>query len=85
MSSNQAFYYNLYTSDWISAQSQDAVQCFLRAASLGIELREAWIVCSSAAYIWNYNNHIMTDNRHKEIIESLQTVLTGFKKVGHAG
>jgi hypothetical protein len=61
------------------------VACFLQAMNLGVELSEAWIVCSSAAYIWNYNNHIFSQNRHSEVVESLQTVLEGLKKTGHAG
>ena len=72
-------------SDWISSLSEDALSCFLRAAELGIELGEAWIVCSAAAYVWNYSNHILANNRHKEMIEPFQKILESFKKVGHAG
>ncbi|KAK2163795.1 hypothetical protein LSH36_74g11000 [Paralvinella palmiformis] len=71
--------------DWISSLSEDALSCFLRAAELGIELGEAWIVCSAAAYVWNYSNHILANNRHKEMIEPFQKILESFKKVGHAG
>ncbi|XP_041369926.1 cilia- and flagella-associated protein 46-like [Gigantopelta aegis] len=71
--------------DWISYLSETSTASFLQGLSLGLELNEAWLVCSAVAYIWNYNNHVLTQNRHREIIETLQTVLDGMKKVGHAG
>lgn len=65
--------------------SESAVSCFLRAVSLGQDLYESWIVCSAAAYVWNYYNHILQNNRNKEIVNTFQALLDGFKKVGHSG
>ena len=72
-------------SDWIKSLSSDAVASFLRAVALGEELDEPWIVCSSAAYVWNYNNHVLGASRHSAITDSLTVLLDGLKKVGHAG
>ena len=72
-------------SEWIDSLSKESIDAFLRAVNLGVELNEAWVVCSSASYIWNYNNHTMTQLRHREMVETLKEVLTGMKKVGHAG
>ena len=65
--------------------TDDAVSSFLKSVTLGIELNEAWILCSATAYIWNYNNHVLDQNRHREIVDTLQTLLDGLRKVGHAG
>ena len=72
-------------SEWIYDLSEQSTGHFLRGLALGIELDEAWIVCSAAAYIWNYNNHLLAQGRHQEIAPTLATVLAGLKKIGHAG
>ena len=72
-------------SAWIHSLTKDAVSSFLRGTTLGIELEEPWVVCSAAAYIWNYYNHVLQQNRHKEIVEPFQMLLDAFKKVGHEG
>jgi len=71
-------------SDWIKSLSEDATGSFVRGLELGSELREAWLVCCSATYVWNYNNHVLTQLRHREIMPTLTTVFDGMKKVGHA-
>ncbi|CAL1538602.1 unnamed protein product [Lymnaea stagnalis] len=71
--------------DWLKNLSKEATQNFLRGLTLGVVLNEPWIVCSAAAYIWNYNNHIISQGREAEITSDLTTVLEGLKRVGHAG
>ncbi|CAH1785035.1 unnamed protein product [Owenia fusiformis] len=71
--------------DWIRSLSKCAQESFMRASVLGSELKEPWILCSAAAYIWNYNNHILTQFRHREILDIMITVLEGIRAVGHAG
>ncbi|XP_019625575.1 PREDICTED: cilia- and flagella-associated protein 46-like [Branchiostoma belcheri] len=75
----------LYYCDWIRSLSGAVTSGFLRAAELGVELQESWVVCSSAAYLWNYNNHLLTDSRHRELVEPFTAVVEALKKVGHAG
>ncbi|CAG2203029.1 Cilia- and flagella-associated protein 46 [Mytilus edulis] len=71
--------------DWIKSLSQDGTKSFLRGLDLGVELEEPWLVCCASAYIWNYNNHVLTQNRHREIMDPLMACFDGLKKVGHAG
>ncbi|KAK7482059.1 hypothetical protein BaRGS_00026751 [Batillaria attramentaria] len=71
--------------DWIAELSDVSTKSFLRGLQLGVDLIEPWLVCCAATYIWNYNNHILSQNRHREIVPALTTVLDGLKKVGHAG
>ena len=52
---------------------------------LGQELSEAWLVCCAATYVWNYCNHVLHQRRHRTIIETLQKLVDGLTKVGHAG
>ncbi|XP_043912815.1 cilia- and flagella-associated protein 46 [Protopterus annectens] len=71
--------------DWIAHLSQCASENFLRAARLGVDLNEAWIVCNAAVYILNYNKHIITSGRQREIMKTLQTLYDAFIQVGHNG
>ncbi|XP_039626525.1 cilia- and flagella-associated protein 46 [Polypterus senegalus] len=71
--------------DWISRLSDYATENFLRAAELGVELNEAWIVCNAAVYIWNYNIHLIKSGRQRELVETFQKILSAFKKTGHCG
>ena len=65
--------------------TRNAVASFLRGAALGVELQEAWVVCNAATYIWNYYNHVLQSERHREITDCLQTLLDAFKETGHTG
>lgn len=58
---------------------------FQRAAKIGEELNEAWIVHNAVVYILNYNRHLISSGRQREIIEYLQTLLGAIKTVGHNG
>ncbi|XP_076434592.1 cilia- and flagella-associated protein 46-like isoform X2 [Babylonia areolata] len=71
--------------DWIAELSEASTKAFLRGMELGMELGEAWLVCCATSYIWNYNNHILSSGRHREIVPALTALLGGLKKVGHAG
>ena len=71
-------------SDWIKSLSENGTSSFLRGLALGVELNEAWLVCCASTYVWNYNNHVLTQLRHREIMDTLTVVFDGLKKVGHA-
>ncbi|XP_060585472.1 cilia- and flagella-associated protein 46-like isoform X2 [Ruditapes philippinarum] len=70
--------------DWIKSLSENGTSSFLRGLALGVELNEAWLVCCASTYVWNYNNHVLTQLRHREIMDTLTVVFDGLKKVGHA-
>ncbi|XP_071420476.1 cilia- and flagella-associated protein 46 isoform X2 [Pithys albifrons albifrons] len=70
---------------WIDCLSGYAMENFLRAAEIGELLNEAWIVHNAVVYILNYNRHLITSGRQREIIEYLQTLLGAIKTVGHNG
>ncbi|XP_041116568.1 cilia- and flagella-associated protein 46 [Polyodon spathula] len=71
--------------DWIQYLSTYATENLLRAAELGVELHEAWIVCNAAVYIWNYNNHLIRSGRQWELVGTLETILAALKQTGHSG
>lgn len=58
---------------------------FQRAAKIGEELNEAWIVHNAVVYLLNYNRHLISSGRQRGIIEYLQSVLGAIKTVGHNG
>ncbi|XP_065528583.1 cilia- and flagella-associated protein 46 [Lathamus discolor] len=70
---------------WIDCLSQYAMENFQRAAEIGEELNEAWIVHNAVVYILNYNRHLISSGRQREIIEYLHTLLGAVKTVGHNG
>ncbi|NXW11048.1 CFA46 protein, partial [Fregetta grallaria] len=70
---------------WIDYLSQYAMENFQRAADIGEELNEAWIVHNAVVYILNYNRHLISSGRQREILEYLQTLLGAIKTVGHNG
>ncbi|KAM6130315.1 cilia- and flagella-associated protein 46 [Phoenicopterus ruber ruber] len=70
---------------WIDYLSQYAMENFQRAAEIGEELNEAWIVHNAVVYILNYNRHLISSGRQREIVEYLQTLLGAVKTVGHNG
>nr|XP_009929955.1 PREDICTED: tetratricopeptide repeat protein 40 [Opisthocomus hoazin] len=70
---------------WIDYLSQYAMENFQRAAEIGEELNEAWIVHNAVVYILNYNRHLISSGRQREITEHLQTLLGAIKTVGHNG
>ncbi|XP_066410721.1 cilia- and flagella-associated protein 46 [Molothrus aeneus] len=70
---------------WIDSLSQYAMENFQRAAEIGEELNEAWIVHNAVVYILNYNRHVISSGRQRDIIEYLQTLLGAIKTVRHDG
>ncbi|XP_068876435.1 cilia- and flagella-associated protein 46 [Aphelocoma coerulescens] len=70
---------------WIDDLSRYAMENFQRAAEIGKELNEAWIVHNAVVYILNYNRHLISSGRQRDIIEYLQTLLGAIKTVAHDG
>uniref|UniRef100_A0A8C4ULF1 Cilia- and flagella-associated protein 46 n=1 Tax=Falco tinnunculus TaxID=100819 RepID=A0A8C4ULF1_FALTI len=67
---------------WIDYLSQYAMENLQRAAEIGEELNEAWIVHNAVVYILNYNRHLISSGRQREITEYLHTLLGAVKAVG---
>uniref|UniRef100_A0A8C0VJ55 Cilia and flagella associated protein 46 n=1 Tax=Cyanistes caeruleus TaxID=156563 RepID=A0A8C0VJ55_CYACU len=67
---------------WIDSLSQYAMENFQRAAEIGEELNDAWIVHNAVVYVLNYNRHLISSGRQRDIIEYLQTLLGAIKTVG---
>ncbi|XP_009945470.1 PREDICTED: tetratricopeptide repeat protein 40, partial [Leptosomus discolor] len=70
---------------WIDYLSQYAMENFQRAAEIGEELNEAWIVHNAVVYVLNYSRHLISSGRQRKIIKYLQTLLGAIKTVGHNG
>ncbi|EDO49124.1 predicted protein, partial [Nematostella vectensis] len=71
--------------NWISSLSQEAISSFQRAAEIGVELNEPWLICNSAVYLWNYTNHMLTQGRYRDIVQIYTPVLDAMKATGHDG
>ncbi|KAG7462737.1 hypothetical protein MATL_G00187960 [Megalops atlanticus] len=71
--------------DWVQNLSAYATSNFLRAAELGAELGEPWIVSNAAVYLWNYNSHILASGGQRRLLATFQTLIDLLKQTGHAG
>ncbi|KAJ8250415.1 hypothetical protein COCON_G00223370 [Conger conger] len=71
--------------DWVQNLSAYATDSFLRAAELGAELGEAWIVSNAAVYLWNYNSHALASGGQRHLVVTFQTLIELLKKTGHSG
>ncbi|KAJ6668911.1 hypothetical protein lerEdw1_007720 [Lerista edwardsae] len=76
--------WNTY-SNWITRLSKYAMENFLRAAKIGEELNEAWIVHNAVVYVLNHNKHLIASRRQREIVESLNFLFTTIRTTGHCG
>ena len=68
------------SSDWTSQLSGDANSSFLRAAELGCFLGEAWLVCNTATYLWNYSCHWIEQNKSSKLVETFRPLLASIKQ-----
>ena len=71
------------SSEWVKSLTSAATSKFLRAAALGVELGEPWLVGNAAVYVWNYSNHLVKQHRQNEIVDCLLSLVDAFKVVGH--
>lgn len=67
--------------DWIQGLSSYATSNFLRAAELGLEIMEPWVVINSAIYLWNYNSHLIMAGDYQTELSSFQNLLDMLRKV----
>lgn len=70
---------------WIESLSQYAMNNWLRAAEIGQELGEAWIVQNAVVYVLNHNRHLIVAGRQKELVDSLYHLLNTLKATGYKG
>ncbi|XP_066477527.1 cilia- and flagella-associated protein 46 [Tiliqua scincoides] len=72
-------------SNWITHLSRYAMENFLRAAKIGEELNEAWIVHNAVVYVLNHNKHLIASKRQRELVDSLQILFSTIRNTGHCG
>lgn len=58
---------------------------WLRAAEIGQELGESWIVQNAVVYVLNHNRHLILAGRQKELVDALFHFLNIMKITGHTG
>ncbi|KAJ8014503.1 hypothetical protein DPEC_G00040900 [Dallia pectoralis] len=71
--------------DWIQDLSAYATSNFLRAAELGAEIREVWLVTNAAVYLWNYNGHLLAAGEYRRLLPTFQRAVELLKQTGHTG
>ncbi|XP_071668385.1 cilia- and flagella-associated protein 46 isoform X1 [Patagioenas fasciata] len=70
---------------WIDHLSRYAMENFQRAAEIGAELGEAWIVHNAAVYVLNHSRRLISAGRQRDIVAGLQTLLGAIRSVGQNG
>lgn len=79
------FFIQLPIRDWIQDLSAYATSTFLRAAELGTQIREPWVVANSAIYLWNYNRHLLVTGNYNCLIPTFQSLVEMFQKTECTG
>ncbi|XP_012590268.1 PREDICTED: cilia- and flagella-associated protein 46 [Condylura cristata] len=67
---------------WIESLSQFAMNTWLRAAEIGQELQEAWVVQNAVVYVLNHNHHLVAAGRQKELVDALFHLLSIVQAMG---
>lgn len=75
----------LSPSDWIQELSTYATSSLLRAARIGTEIAESWVVENAAVYLWNYNSPLLAAGEHQRLLPAFQTVVELLKKTDNNG
>ncbi|XP_031244561.1 cilia- and flagella-associated protein 46 isoform X3 [Mastomys coucha] len=70
---------------WIESLSQYAMNNWMRAAEIGQELGESWIVQNALVYVLNHNRHLILAGRQKELVDSLFHLLNIIKITEYTG
>lgn len=73
----------LIYSDWIDDVSTQAINQFQRAAIIGVELKEPWIVCNAGIYVWNYTKHLLSEGKYSSLTKVFRPLFTSLQSVGH--
>ncbi|XP_044070722.1 cilia- and flagella-associated protein 46 isoform X2 [Siniperca chuatsi] len=71
--------------DWIQALSAYATSNFLRAAELGAEIMEPWVVANAAIYLWNYNSHLLVAGEYQRLLPTFQSLVEMLRKTEYTG
>ncbi|KAM8859515.1 cilia- and flagella-associated protein 46 isoform 3-T3 [Spinachia spinachia] len=71
--------------DWIQALSAFATSNFLRAAELGAEMDESWVVANAAIYLWNYNSHLLAAGEYRRLLPTFQRLVAMLQKSKFTG
>ncbi|XP_057361386.1 cilia- and flagella-associated protein 46 [Manis pentadactyla] len=70
---------------WIGNLSRSVMSSWLRAAEIGREAREPWIVQNAMVYVLNHNHHLLVAGRQEELVDALDHLLSIVKATGHGG
>ncbi|XP_041803927.1 cilia- and flagella-associated protein 46 [Chelmon rostratus] len=71
--------------DWIQALSAYATSNFLRAAELGAEIREPWVVANAAIYLWNYSSHLLAAGEYPRLLPTFHSLMEMIRKTDYTG
>ncbi|KAI3362965.1 hypothetical protein L3Q82_011639 [Scortum barcoo] len=71
--------------DWIQALSAYATFNFLRAAELGAEIRESWVVANAAIYLWNYSSHLLVAGEYHCLLPTFQRLVEMLRETEYTG
>ncbi|XP_074502975.1 cilia- and flagella-associated protein 46 isoform X2 [Sebastes fasciatus] len=71
--------------DWIQALSAYATSNFLRAAELGAEIEEPWVITNAAIYLWNYSSHLLAAGEYQRLLPTFQSLVAMLQKTEFTG
>nr|XP_029134601.1 cilia- and flagella-associated protein 46 [Labrus bergylta] len=71
--------------DWIQTLSTYATSSFLRAAELGAEINEPWLITNAAVYLWNYSSHLLAAGEYQRLLPTFQSLVQMLRETEYTG
>lgn len=78
-------YIYISSRDWIQDLSAYVTSSFLRAAQLGLQIKEQWLVENAAIYMWNYSRHSLVAEDFRLLLPSFQCLVTMLRELQNPG
>lgn len=72
-------------SGWIQELSTYATSSLLRAAKIGTEIEESWVLENAAVYLWNYSGQLLAAGEYQRLLPAFQTVVELLLKADNNG
>lgn len=71
--------------DWIQELSTYATSSLLRAAELGTEIKQSWVLENTAVYLWNYSTQLLAAGEYQRLLPAFQIVVELLQKTDNKG
>ena len=69
------------SSDWATTLTNDAHKSFLRAAEIGSQLQDPWLVSNAVVYLWNHHLTTLQQGKMTSLVDVFRMLMKCVMKV----